>query len=976
MPSPTPKIAIAAKDKTGALLPSFCSATSRSMSAGVVGRPTVTLQSMVLALQGVCTEPGLFYNLDGQAWVSEAIGTVYLGPKAGLSTDTFGNMIGIGNWHRGCKLDGLFLGILGTGCVEVKVYQVKTGRSSERLACDLCELSTDVETVIDLSAYVQNAGMGVIWFELRNLSEDEIATVTAARFLTCGEVGQGFKLGLCMAQSEAEAPQDRLIQTRLNAWCAGPGNAAGARLLRYDAGTAPMEQLLDAKAKGFSHVVLMDPATIVASEILSRTLAFLALSCDATIALGAAVLDPSTKWLMGANGMAADSGGKASPHYQGLDLRDRMQVVRMECELAKKDTEILLFQPEFLGLALAGLSADARVKNFDRWLRGRGIKLQHLTGLFVNREVVAEGIVEEDGPSAGELEVVDLAGAMDEVNPLRDASLRQASYYSRQARAIHRIFRILHPDARFKYLLKALDGFVGAPEAVVIDRREATKDGNPVERFERWETVGDNLDETFLGIYELGAASDRASRVVVVACIPRQPVGDLVHGVRTSPHFDKAIFNWVLWASPVILEHAKFVYEQRQIRECSTKHSFKALPRPLLQRFGNLPDLRNRAKRPSILIGFHWLEMGGAEKLAFDSVKWARSAGFRVLILSERPEAQRMASKLPDDPEVEFIRVDAYLPGGLWGAFIEELVKSENVLVVHIHHCTRLYDNLLKLKTFFPEIVVIDSTHIIELSDGGFPRTSGVWTKYIDFHHVISRELVGFYLNNFGVAGKVKLGRMLDTAKTRAALVDPVFNLTHGKKTCRVAFVGRMVHQKRAPLFVAIAQKLIKWAKGREIRFHFDMVGTGAYLDVVNGMIERAGLRHVFTLHPPDMDVAATLSKSDILILPSSNEGLALVCYEAIENGVIPISTDVGGQNELIPDSLMLSTSPIKCVREATSLVVRLLSEPAFLTSSKSDLIARYRDLRQDPTAEETLKSIYSNVLSLYRSSLYGAPQK
>lgn len=393
MPSAASKKTNEAKDQIGLHLPNISSAASASFERVLAGRPTVTLQSMVLALQGICTEPGLFYNLEGEAWVSEAIGTVFLGPKAGLRTDTFGNMIGIGNWHRGCNLDGLFLAVSGTGQVEIRVFQVKTGRSWERLACELCELSADIETVIDLSAYALNAGAGGIWFELRNISEDEVATVTAARYLTCGRVDPSLKLALCMSRAAVEAPQDRLIQARLDAWCDGPGSSVGAKFIRYASGTPPMTQLLDAKAKGFTHSVLMDPTTVVVPEILVRTLAFLSLARDSNVALGAAILDPAEKWFMGANGMAADRDGKPSPRYQGIDLRDRMQVVSMECELAEEEEQVLLFQSAFLGLTVTNLKADGDSTDFDGWLRGQGMQLQHLTGLVVNREAAAQDTV-------------------------------------------------------------------------------------------------------------------------------------------------------------------------------------------------------------------------------------------------------------------------------------------------------------------------------------------------------------------------------------------------------------------------------------------------------------------------------------------------------------------------------------------------------------------------------------------------------
>ena len=77
------------------------------------------------------------------------------------------------------------------------------------------------------------------------------------------------------------------------------------------------------------------------------------------------------------------------------------------------------------------------------------------------------------------------------------------------------------------------------------------------------------------------------------------------------------------------------------------------------------------------------------------------------------------------------------------------------------------------------------------------------------------------------------------------------------KKTCRLVFIGRMVHQKRAPLVVEIARKLHRWASRQGIVLRVDMVGTGAYLDVVRHMIRRANLSDVITLHAADSDVPA-----------------------------------------------------------------------------------------------------------------------
>ncbi len=339
-----PVISAPVRNALSFTLPVSNSAETHSAEKVLLGRPAVTLQTMVLSLQGVCTEPGVFYNLTGKGWVSESSGTVFLAPEATLKTDTFGNMIGIGNLDRACRLDGLYLAITGTGQVEIKVFQVATGRSWERLTSDVLDLSPTAETVVDLSHYALNTVSGGIWFELTNCSEDSIATVTGARYLTAGKVGAGMRLAICMADTETTVSQEVMSREHLEKWCAGAGKAAGAQVLHAAAGTAELAQLQDAKSQGYSHAIVLDPTTLIASETLNRIQAYLSLARSPDYALGAAVLDPGEKWFIASNGVLPDQDDKPAAKFQGVDLRDRLQVVSMESELAE-EAELCLGVP-------------------------------------------------------------------------------------------------------------------------------------------------------------------------------------------------------------------------------------------------------------------------------------------------------------------------------------------------------------------------------------------------------------------------------------------------------------------------------------------------------------------------------------------------------------------------------------------------------------------------------------------------------
>lgn len=388
MPSAMNKTASATRDRQGLQLPA--TAGARDFGTVLAGRPTVTLQSLVLPLQGVCTEPGLFYNLEGDARVSEAIGTIFLGPHAGVRTDTFFNMIGLGNWHKSCRMDGLFLALKGTGQVEVRVFQVQTGRSWERLVCEVCDLSPDNEIVLDLSHHVLNGVNAGLWFEVRNCSDENFASLTGGRYLTCGQADPAMKLAICLAQGTAPSVGRAMLQM----WVDGPqGRAVAAEVLSAAGDSDPLAQLGVAKAAGFTHAIVMDPSTLIAHETLDRAVVFLTLARDSHTALGAAVLDPAEKWLLASNGAALDRSGKQAENYKGQDLRDRIQIIAMECELAEEDEPQIVLQPEFLGLSLNGVSGDGQEAGFHAALRADGIRAVQLTGIVVNRDLATNDTI-------------------------------------------------------------------------------------------------------------------------------------------------------------------------------------------------------------------------------------------------------------------------------------------------------------------------------------------------------------------------------------------------------------------------------------------------------------------------------------------------------------------------------------------------------------------------------------------------------
>ncbi len=322
-----------------------------------------TLQHLTLSQPGVCTEPEMFYRTAGAVLVSESNGRVLLEPQSTIRFNTAFNVLGLEALQSACTLGRLALGLLGSGQVEVRVLQGLSGRSWERLICDIVMLDPMHEVLFDLSEKVAGTREGALWVELRACDATEGVRLDAGRFLTSTPADTRLRLAICRparANVAGAARADRCLP-RLLDWAAGKGEQvtvlqgiAGADALAAYAG-----MLTTARAQGFSHALLIDPDGAVAPETLDRTLAYLAIQGAETVALGASVMDVSEAWLLADNGLVRNSDGKPVPLFGGADLRDIHSVLDAGFE-AVTDTEAgrILAQSRFLALKLSVFGTD------------------------------------------------------------------------------------------------------------------------------------------------------------------------------------------------------------------------------------------------------------------------------------------------------------------------------------------------------------------------------------------------------------------------------------------------------------------------------------------------------------------------------------------------------------------------------------------------------------------------------------------
>lgn len=315
-----------------------------------------------------------------------------------------------------------------------------------------------------------------------------------------------------------------------------------------------------------------------------------------------------------------------------------------------------------------------------------------------------------------------------------------------------------------------------------------------------------------------------------------------------------------------------------------------------------LADAAPEGARPAVIIGLHWFELGGAELWAFETVRLVREAGFLPIVLTNRDSHQPWVTR----PELDGAMlipfseptVDSQTPGV--EPLLRALLRTFDVRGVVIHHNQWLYDRVAWIAASRPGIPIIDSTHIVEYRGGGYPLSSAIAADSLTKHHVISPSLATWMTEVQRIpADRVVMAPLGGlTVKPK----DAVFRGRADGERLTVAFVGRMARQKAPEVFIEMANRL----KRRGVDVRYILHGDGELTSWVEDIIAAEGLTGEIIRRTSGTPVSQTLDESHLLVVSSHNEGLTLTTLEAIAHGVPVISTDVGAQGDIIPESALV----------------------------------------------------------------------
>ena len=168
----------------------------------------------------------------------------------------------------------------------------------------------------------------------------------------------------------------------------------------------------------------------------------------------------------------------------------------------------------------------------------------------------------------------------------------------------------------------------------------------------------------------------------------------------------------------------------------------------------------------------------------------------------------------------------------------------------------------------------------------------------------------------------------------------------HNNKRLNYLFLGRFEEVKNLREYLNAISILVSTFdfKGREIIFNF--VGTGTMLQEIEDFIFTKKLSMTVRIHAPTLDIREYFLSNDFIVQCSISEGFGLTVVEAMQSGLLPISTNVGVIPDLVTDG-------------ANGIIIKGKTSADILHALESSLNLSYEDY-----VNMTQKAIKSSIAS------------
>lgn len=270
--------------------------------------------------------------------------------------------------------------------------------------------------------------------------------------------------------------------------------------------------------------------------------------------------------------------------------------------------------------------------------------------------------------------------------------------------------------------------------------------------------------------------------------------------------------------------------------------------------------------------------------------------GDRLPLPKRNAEFRKLMNELERAPIDALCINTRFYPHSLIGA---KLAREKGIRPIVIEHGS---DYLTLGNPFFDAVIKRYEHHM----------TSKLKRFDPDFYAVSQQG--SRWLRTFDIKSKGQISNAINTSEflNRNSQRDFRAEFKIPQDALIVAFVGRLTPEKGIKELIEAAKLL-----NERTSLQFLIAGSGT----LKTSLEESATPNIHFLGALSQpDIVALLEAADILCLPSRSEGFATVLLEAAACKTVPVITQVGGVDELIPDSnhgVVLSSQEPSIIAEA-----------------------------------------------------------
>lgn len=315
---------------------------------------------------------------------------------------------------------------------------------------------------------------------------------------------------------------------------------------------------------------------------------------------------------------------------------------------------------------------------------------------------------------------------------------------------------------------------------------------------------------------------------------------------------------------------------------------------------------RKENGKTNILMIVPWMVMGGADKFNLDFLRLIDKEKYSVTLISTQPTEYLWRQEF-EKVALEVFDITTFLDEEYWPAFINYIIETRNIDLILNTNSMFGYAIIPYLKAKHPNLKIMDYIHMEEWYNrsGGYSRDSSSVSGFIDKTLFCNKSSEKIYNNHFNVSSNqtdtVYIGvdtEKFDPNKYNKQELRKKYELPNDKII--VGFICRFAHQKRPYLFIEVVKKYIK----NNNDTIFIVVGDGPLEQELKDLVRRYNLNDYIIFLGKSDKTEEIYAMCDITLNCSIKEGLALTTYESLSMGVPVISSDVGGQGELVNDKV------------------------------------------------------------------------